>query len=626
MAKFVSKKELNKILKEQKINFAGTQWEVSFFNPYLHADTTFPLVSINFGKTKGTEVLEIAYSLKFDLGEIANTFYKKVLTQRENENEKIKKLFSKTLANSLRRLGLETNFIKREEIKKVFPDNTQAYFIYDTNTLRNGTFIYFAKYIEKAIHAVPKHVKMELQAQIAEKLPKIKENLKSENIERFFNYYEIANNTLRNLYQAEKIATVETIGPDIFRFLEVKGTKQTRRNIAYDRFIIETARKILEERNLNIPVYIVTSDYNMARFARLERVSVLYVKPPQFPEKEIYAFQYDLAFDRFVFTSIYDLIWEWTNLFTGLVLENDDCKLIFNYYPPRKELFYWEEDLLGFSMEPTIKPVSTEKNEVYAIKRMALDNLLDIIEFFEDKNNMSIHFDEIKALLHKSDEIVRNHLYFLSDIKVLKRKNNEYLQGQQYQTFISAWENKNIHERLKTINEIFLSHPYLDRWFQWLKQEGVIAPAKYPHGFSKRAHEVIISMLKKLGWIYETMNKQITYADVIMQEKKFITAFTESYQQLSQKQGLKLLELAELFDTFIKKYHVAYYHLVKLFENLYKKEKNRLKISSGGMPYKEHWVIYLNDKNAEERWAKVNLYDGIVIGEINIKGLEIVGC
>jgi hypothetical protein len=56
------------------------------------------------------------------------------------------------------------------------------------------------------------------------------------------------------------------------------------------------------------------------------------------------------------------------------------------------------------------------------------------------------------------------------------------------------------------------------------------------------------------------------------------------------------------------------------------KMKGFLNISSGGMPYKEHYVIYLNERKNKERWTKINLYDGVNIGKINIKALELLKC
>jgi hypothetical protein len=623
MSEFISKKSFRQFLANEKINLANTEWKIGFFNSYLRVSENKPIMLgvVKFGE--GGEGEEIAYSLS--LNKVDKIFEE--INIDSQKKEKLKKEFSHILLNSLRRLGLETNFLKRKELKAIFEKNKQVYFIYDTNTIRNGTFIYFVKNLgEKAIHAIPKHVKMELQAQIVEKEEKVKK-LK----EGFFEYYEVSNNSLRDLSQAEQGVTLETIGPDIFRFLETEGRGQTKRNIAYDRFIIETARKIVEERNLNIDIYIVTSDYDLARFACLERVNVLYVKPPSenLFAQAIYSFQYDLAFDKFIFTSISDLIWEWTNLFTGIVMENNVYKLTCTYYPPQREISYWKEDLIRISVKKKSSSSKTPPKEfqkkVYAIKRMSLDNLLDIIEFFEDKNKVS--FNAIKDLLGKSNETVKNHLYFLSDIDVLKKEGDEYLPGDKYAHFMEAWENENVDARLKTVNEIFLSHPSFKKWFKWLKEHEKITPSMLPPKFSKRAHEVVVNILRKLGWIYKTIDKQITYTDNFrMKEEEFNDVFMQTYQKLSQKQGITTLELAELFDSFMENYHVPYYHLLRLFKSFYMKMKGFLNISSGGMPYKEHYVIYLNERKNKERWTKINLYDGVNIGKINIKALELLKC
>ena len=107
-----------------------------------------------------------------------------------------------------------------------------------------------------------------------------------------------------------------------------------------DRLIIESVKNLKRDRGLHQGVYLLTGDKDMASLATLENQASLYTGVPPLPS-EISSVRYDSHNDRLVLTPIHYLLWDLTQVFSTIRLENKECSRTC-------ELVYYSQASRGF--------------------------------------------------------------------------------------------------------------------------------------------------------------------------------------------------------------------------------------------------------------------------------------
>ena len=91
-----------------------------------------------------------------------------------------------------------------------------------------------------------------------------------------------------------------------------------------DRLIIESAKNLKRDRGLDQGVYLLTGDKDMASLATLENQASLHIGVPSLPS-EISSVRYNSHNRQLVLTPIHYLLWDLTQVFSTICLENKEC-------------------------------------------------------------------------------------------------------------------------------------------------------------------------------------------------------------------------------------------------------------------------------------------------------------
>ena len=113
---------------------------------------------------------------------------------------------------------------------------------------------------------------------------------------------------------------------------------QSNGNSNIDRLIIESVKNLKRERGLHQGVYLITGDKDMVSLATLENQGSLYFGVPPVPS-EISSVRYDSYNSKLILTPIHYLLWDLTQVFSTIRIENGERKY---------ELAYYSQDRGGF--------------------------------------------------------------------------------------------------------------------------------------------------------------------------------------------------------------------------------------------------------------------------------------
>ena len=107
-----------------------------------------------------------------------------------------------------------------------------------------------------------------------------------------------------------------------------------------DRLIIESVKNLKRDRGLHQGIYLLTGDKDMASLATLENQASLYTGVSPLPS-EISSVRYDSHNNRLMLTPIHYLLWDLTQVFSTIRLENKECSRTY-------ELVYYSQASRGF--------------------------------------------------------------------------------------------------------------------------------------------------------------------------------------------------------------------------------------------------------------------------------------
>ena len=321
-------KSIEEFEKQNKI-YQG-EWELYYSdNRYLPEDEYIPLGKVEFDEIDAEKldqeygIIINSFNLNFYDHEKINGILKKHLCNSKSDQsisqqnfEYFIDSFFDALSKSLTRTGILTPEVDKIKINELHNEKILT-LVHDTNAIVNGTSNYLLHELgnKNILNIIPKIIQFEIQEK-AEHF-KVQKNGKKPNVEN----RAFSTNALRVINQMKKNYSLEYIGDiaELFISKKIEG----KRNVFYDRITVEIIKNIYGTRNINGKVVLVTSDFDMARFARMENVDVFYSKFRKLKSNEkLYSTRFCLMKNDFYYCSIYDLLWDLTNLFSKIKLKN----------------------------------------------------------------------------------------------------------------------------------------------------------------------------------------------------------------------------------------------------------------------------------------------------------------
>ena len=118
-----------------------------------------------------------------------------------------------------------------------------------------------------------------------------------------------------------------------------------------DRLIIESAKNLKRDRGLHRGVYLITGDKDMASLAALENQASLHIGAPRLDLEnppEISSVRYDSHNGRLVLTPAHYLLWDFTQVFSTIRVENRErsCKYELAYYSQKANQGFFAYDVM----------------------------------------------------------------------------------------------------------------------------------------------------------------------------------------------------------------------------------------------------------------------------------------
>ena len=261
-----------------------------------------------------------------------------------------KKFIRNELTDSIVRTGLlrpEFCLMKEQTVEMRFLDvmaqlskSKDGYLIFvtDTSALRRGSISFLHKTLSKVLiwTVVPVFVMTEIQRQVNE-LNKIwgqstKPHLGKCSVLRQRPQVSCISRELNHIRQWKPLEILTTLPEHL-------GQSNGKSNI--DRLIIESTKNLKRDRGLHQGVYLLTGDKDMASLATLEHQNSLYIGAPSLPPK-INSVQYNSHNGRLLLTPIHYLLWDLTQVFSTIYLENEElsCTYKLVYYSQARGGFF----------------------------------------------------------------------------------------------------------------------------------------------------------------------------------------------------------------------------------------------------------------------------------------------
>lgn len=268
----------------------------------------------------------------------------------KKDSGKAAKIILDQLNESMTRLGLIQSELEIDD-EDFIETRRFALIIADTNALRDGAIRCLKerfKYAQLWI-VIPLVSLMEIGERVAYVTSRDRDgcNLKNYALIRIRPQVTIAPQEVTWIKKNFPTETLE-LSPELlrsFRAFEVdKGVdKQPDRISVNDRLILEGIKNLRRERGMLEGVYLISSDKDFSRLARLEGIKTIYPASPRLEtfSNGIYSLRYSLEAQTYVCCSIHRFLWDLAHIFgrirircisgqqQGLVLE------LFYYYPTK---------------------------------------------------------------------------------------------------------------------------------------------------------------------------------------------------------------------------------------------------------------------------------------------------
>ena len=622
------------------------EWELSYSdNRYLPDDEYIP-----FGKIEFDEI--DAEKLDQEYGIIINSFNLSIcsfetITDKKHlfnsdsgksiNDEKFEKFidsFIQALSKSLTRTGILTPEIDKRNIDDLNNENILI-LVHETNAIVNGTTNYLLHELgnKNILNIIPKIIQFEIQEKADHFKSKKDGKYNAEN--RAF-----STNALRVINQIKKDYPLEYIGDIAELFITKKiGDK---RNVFYDRITVETIKNIYGSRNINGKVFLVTSDFDMARFARMENVDVFYSKFRRLKSNEkLYSTRFSLLKKDFYYCSIYDLLWDLTNLFSKIKLRNieNNKTFTFNYYLPGKQLHNWENDQLEIEVSDLEQESSDFEQEFKAnvrkfadttkrsIKMTGLKNLLTLTEMLHQSDQININ--QCRERLNLAKTTCKDYFHVLEGIGLIKLENDEVASATNLvKIFIEEWEKGNIENLIEILRnyvpfDSFLKMmekiKYIDKHNINIEQTKQILSN---HGINDyKALRLFPNIGTQLGILFP-LGEKIYWANEKPTYEIFEESFLKAYNKHKISEGYA--SIVDVINDVCSSLNISIRMFEELFSLLYLKNKNKIETGGSVITTSKNMIELLVPREPrEQRFNKHVLEDGIEISGNFIKSIKL---
>ncbi|VVB95260.1 Uncharacterised protein [uncultured archaeon] len=619
------------------------EWELSYCDDnYIPEGKFVPFCEIIFDDIsdnvdaieKNYDLIYNAFTLNIYNGAKIVDFLRECWVNSGNFDKETKSFIDdlfQEISKSLTRVGIFTPDVDKPIIDKLTREQILIY-VHDTNAIVNGTTNYVLHEFEdlRLWNVIPIFIQLEIQEKAAS-VKRLETELKNC---KYIKDRAFSTNALRVIDQIKKKYPLEYIG-DPSELSITKKTTEDKRNVLYDRLIIETIKKLYGSRNINGKVVLVTSDFDMARFAQIENIDVLYstFKRINTTGYSCYSSRFSLIKKGFHFCSIYDLLWDFTNVFGRIKLENkkDKKTFIFNYYLPIKILLNWQKDLLeieyidiGQDFREKISKFADTTHR--SIKMIGFDHILDFVEVFSNRA-MDIDLETCIDRLQLSKNTCKDYIFVLEGVGLIRHKNGNIIATDLLDIFINEWNDGNTDNLITILRNYVPFNMFLDMMKKIknvYKFEVNIPETKKilaEHGITDyKAMRVFPNIGEYLGILYPLGDK-IYWAYEHPTFEKFEEAFLNAYNKHKIYEGFA--SIVDIINDVCININISFKTFEQLFNQYHQKNKNILRTGGSVMTQSRNIIQLLNPRSNSQRFNKYVLEDGIMISENVIKSIKL---
>lgn len=259
------------------------------------------------------------------------------------------------LRDVLVRTGLWPLVISQDDWIQLVKHRGGLVLVTDTSAIRKGVVSHIARVLRDASIwvIVPVVSLFELQdaASRATIGPEHKPIYDGRRIAKKLRSRPMSTSSTRELLVMRERLPVEFLEVPIELLSRVRGDKPVgERQVLPDRLLLEEIKRLKRSRGLGDSFFLVSTDWDMVRFARLERLGAVYVRRPVLNASgdRIYSVRFDLRRRDFVVATVHELVWDLAHVFERVRVARTDGKESIDvaYAFGGKSIRDWEDDVL----------------------------------------------------------------------------------------------------------------------------------------------------------------------------------------------------------------------------------------------------------------------------------------
>lgn len=245
--------------------------------------------------------------------------------------------------------------ISRRDWEILSAEKKALIFITDTNIIRRGVILSLADTFESSpIWAIVPVVSMlELQEASGRVKWAPSKVAQAKNFDRYLGGRPMSTSSTRQLLMLKSRAPVEflEVPPELLRYYGGReyGEAKTPK-ILQDRLILEGIKQIIREKSTAEKIYLLSGDFDMVRFAKLENVEAIYADKYQLNKQgqEFYSARYDIYKKGFVACGAHEFLWDLAHVFSFIKINStrSEKTITLEYYFQGKTVRDWEDDIL----------------------------------------------------------------------------------------------------------------------------------------------------------------------------------------------------------------------------------------------------------------------------------------
>ena len=259
------------------------------------------------------------------------------------------------MSESLIRTRICPPKISRRDWEILSKEKKALIFITDTNTIRRGVISSLADTFESIPiwTIVPVVSMLELQEASGRVKWDPSEVAEAKNFDRYLGWRPMSTSSTRELLMLKSRVPVEflEVPPELLRYYGGKeyGEAKTPK-ILQDRLVLEGIKQIIREKSTAEKIYLLSGDFDMVRFAKLENVEAIYADKYQLDKQgqEFYSARYNIYKKGFVACGAHEFLWDIAHVFSFIKINSTQFEktVTLEYYFQGKNVRDWEVDIL----------------------------------------------------------------------------------------------------------------------------------------------------------------------------------------------------------------------------------------------------------------------------------------